>query len=103
MKVTINFLRENNAKQMWHPMGHPNEIDAEPPRILARGDGVHVTDLDGNRMLDAVGGLWNVNLGYSCQLIKDAIARQLAELPYCTTFRGSTHHSVAAAAPGSKR
>jgi putrescine---pyruvate transaminase len=91
MRATTNFLRENNAKQIWHPMGHPREAEAEPPRIMARGEGVHVTDLDGNRVLDAVGGLWNVNLGYSCQPIKDAISRQLADLPYCTTFRGSTH------------
>ncbi|MGH7074310.1 MAG: aminotransferase class III-fold pyridoxal phosphate-dependent enzyme, partial [Stellaceae bacterium] len=91
MKANTNFLRENNAKQIWHPMAHPNEMEEDPPRIMTRGDGVHVVDLDGNRVLDAVGGLWNVNLGYSCQPIKDAIARQLAERPYCTTFRGSTH------------
>jgi len=91
MRVTTNFLRENNAKQIWHPMSHPNDMEADPPRVITRGEGVHVVDMDGNRLLDAVGGLWNVNLGYSCQPIKDAIARQLAELPYCTTFRGTTH------------
>jgi adenosylmethionine-8-amino-7-oxononanoate aminotransferase len=91
MTAAANFLKENNAKQIWHPMGHPNEMESDPPRILTSAEGVHVTDLDGHRLLDAVGGLWNVNLGYSCQPIKDAIARQLAELPYCTTFRGTSH------------
>jgi putrescine---pyruvate transaminase len=38
-KVTSNFLRENNARQVWHPMAHPNEMDATPPRIIVSGNG----------------------------------------------------------------
>ena len=90
-KATSNFLRENNARQVWHPMAHPNEMEANPPRIIVSGDGCYVTDIDGKRVVDAVGGLWNVNLGYSNQAIKDAIAEQLAELPYYSAFRGSTN------------
>ena len=90
-KATSNFLRENNARQVWHPMAHPNEMEASPPRIIVSADGCHVTDIDGNRVIDAVGGLWNVNLGYSNAAIKEAIAAQLAELPYYPAFRGTTH------------
>jgi putrescine---pyruvate transaminase len=90
-KATSNFLRENNARQVWHPMAHPNEMEGSPPRIIVSGDGVYVTDIDGNRVIDAVGGLWNVNLGYSNEAIKQAIAEQLAELPYYPAFRGTTH------------
>jgi adenosylmethionine-8-amino-7-oxononanoate aminotransferase len=90
-KATSNFLRENNARQVWHPMAHPNEMEASPPRIIVSAEGCHVTDIDGNRVIDAVGGLWNVNLGYSNAAIKEAIAAQLAELPYYPAFRGTTH------------
>jgi adenosylmethionine-8-amino-7-oxononanoate aminotransferase len=86
-----NFLRENNAKQVWHPMAHPNEMEGTPPRIIVKGEGCRVTDIDGHPVVDAVGGLWNVNLGYSCDPIKEAIARQLAELPYYSAFRGTTN------------
>jgi len=79
MNYSSNFLREHNARQVWHPMAHPAEM------------GVCITDLDGKRVIDAVGGLWNVNLGYSCEPIKQAIARQLAELPYYSAFRGTTN------------
>jgi adenosylmethionine-8-amino-7-oxononanoate aminotransferase len=85
-----NFLIENNAKPIWHPMAHPAEMRAQPPRIIMKGDGVHVTDIDGRRVLDAVGGLWNVNLGYSCDPIKQAIANQLDALPYYSGFRGTS-------------
>jgi adenosylmethionine-8-amino-7-oxononanoate aminotransferase len=90
-KATSNFLRENNARQVWHPMAHPNEMDGSPPRIIVTGEGSHVIDIDGRRVVDAVGGLWNVNLGYSNQAIKQAIVEQLAELPYYSAFRGTTH------------
>ena len=90
-KASSNFLHENNARQLWHPMADPNEMEASPPRIIVSGQGSYVTDVDGHRVVDAVGGLWNVNLGYSNRAIKDAIASQLDELPYYSAFRGVTH------------
>lgn len=84
-----NFLKENNARHMWHPMAHPAEMRANPPKIITAAEGVTLTDVDGHRSLDAVGGLWNVNLGYSCDPIKTAIARQLDQLAYYSAFRGT--------------
>ncbi len=84
------FLIEHNARPLWHPMAHPAEMRADPPKVIMRGEGVDVTDIDGHRVLDAVGGLWNVNLGYSCEPIKRAIADQLATLPYYSGFRGTS-------------
>lgn len=86
----LNFLKENNARPIWHPMAHPAEMRATPPKIIVNGEGASVTDIDGRTVLDAVGGLWNVNLGYSCDPIKQAIARQLDALPYYSSFRGTT-------------
>ena len=89
-----NFLKEMNARQIWHPMAHPAEMIESPPIIITGGRGVHVTDIDGREVLDAVGGLWNVNLGYSCDPVKAAIADQLDTLPYYSTFRGTTNDKV---------
>ena len=86
-----NFIIENNARHLWHPMAHPAEMQANPPRIINSGEGVEIVDIQGNKVLDAVGGLWNVNLGYSCEPVKKAIRDQLDELPYYSTFRGTTN------------
>jgi adenosylmethionine-8-amino-7-oxononanoate aminotransferase len=85
-----NFLIENNARHMWHPMAHPAEMQANPPHIVQAAKGVEVTDVEGKTLLDAVGGLWNVNLGYSCEPVKQAIRDQLDALPYYSTFRGTS-------------
>ncbi|QCL97674.1 aspartate aminotransferase family protein [Agrobacterium tumefaciens] len=85
-----NFLMENNARHLWHPMAHPAEMRKHPPRIVAAADGVEIVDVHGQRLLDGVGGLWNVNLGYSCDPVKQAIREQLEDLPYYSAFRGTT-------------
>ena len=73
----------------WQPMTSPTATRQNPPKIITAAEGVEITDIDGHRSLDAVGGLWNVNLGYSCQPIKDAISEQLQVLPYYSSFAGS--------------
>ena len=89
-----NFLKAHNAKHIWHPMAHPAEMQAQPPAIITAGEGCKIRDVDGAQLIDAVGGLWNVNLGYSCEPVKRAIAEQLNELPYYSTFRGTTNDKV---------
>lgn len=89
-----NFLKERNARAIWHPMAHPADSIANPPDIIVEGDGVTITDVDGHKTVDAVGGLWNVNLGFSCQPVKDAIAAQLDKLPYYSIFRGTSNDQV---------
>ena len=90
----INFLKENNARHMFHPMAHPADSLANPPKIIIGARGVKITDVDGKETIDAVGGLWNVNLGYSCEPVKEAIAQQLDALPYYSTFRGTSNDAV---------
>ncbi|MEM7683411.1 MAG: aminotransferase class III-fold pyridoxal phosphate-dependent enzyme [Pseudomonadota bacterium] len=86
-----NFLKENNARHMWHPMGHPGKLQKDVPVIITGAEGCHITDIDGHRTIDGVGGLWNVNLGYSCDPIKAAIREQLKTLPYYSAFAGTSN------------
>lgn len=93
MKDT-NFLKANNARSLWHPMTAPADSLANPPAIITGGHGSRITDIDGHSVVDGVGGLWNVNLGYSCEPVKDAIAAQLNALPYYSIFRGTSNDKV---------
>ena len=93
MKDT-NFLKANNARSLWHPMTAPADSLANPPAIITGGHGSRITDIDRHSVVDGVGGLWNVNLGYSCEPVKDAIAAQLNALPYYSIFRGTSNDKV---------
>ena len=86
-----NFLKENNARHMWHPMAHPGAMQETPPRIISSASGSTITDASGQTVVDGVGGLWCVNVGYSCDPIKKAIADQVQVLPYYSAFGGTTN------------
>jgi adenosylmethionine-8-amino-7-oxononanoate aminotransferase len=89
-----NFLKAHNARSLWHPMTAPADSLKSPPAIITGAHGTRIRDIDGHEVVDAVGGLWNVNLGYSCQPVKDAIAAQLDALPYYSIFRGTSNDKV---------
>ena len=91
MDSDSNFLKANNAKHMWHAMAHPAEMREHAPTMITKAEGVRITDVDGHSTIDAVGGLWCTNLGYSVDPIKEAITKQLEVMPYYNTFRGMTN------------
>ncbi|MCF5705819.1 aminotransferase class III-fold pyridoxal phosphate-dependent enzyme [Pseudomonas syringae] len=81
-------------KKFWHPMGSSAPENRSRTLIIASGDGNCITDVEGHRMLDGVGGLWNVNVGHNRASVKAAIAAQLDELAYYQTFDGIAHPRV---------
>ncbi len=89
-----NFLKAHNARSLWHPMTSPSDSVKNAPAIITGAQGTRIRDIDGHEVVDGVGGLWNVNLGYSCQPVKDAIAAQLDALPYYSIFRGTSNDKV---------
>jgi adenosylmethionine-8-amino-7-oxononanoate aminotransferase len=60
--------------------------DAEVP-IIVRGDGCYLEDVKGKRYLDALAGLFSVNIGYGFgDEIGEAAAAQMRELPFYTNW-----------------
>lgn len=57
--------------------------------VMSKGDGIYVVDSDGNRFIDAPGGMWCVNVGHGRREIADAIAEQAMELGYYSPWTGS--------------
>ena len=59
-------------------------------KILVEGNGVIVKDIDGNEYIDALAGLWLVNVGHGRQEIGDAMARQAGTLAYASSTQATT-------------
>jgi adenosylmethionine-8-amino-7-oxononanoate aminotransferase len=60
--------------------------DAEIP-VIVRGDGCYLEDSKGNRYLDALAGLFAVNIGYGFgEEMGEAAAAQMRELPFYTNW-----------------
>ena len=54
--------------------------------IMEHAGGSYLTDIEGNRYLDAVGGLWCTNIGQGREEMADAIAAQVKKLAYASPF-----------------
>jgi putrescine aminotransferase len=55
-------------------------------RIITHAKGSTIHDGDGHAILDAMAGLWCVNVGYGRPELVEVAARQMAELPFYNTF-----------------
>ena len=61
-----------------------------PQRVLVRGEGAYVWDVDGNRYLDLLGGIAVNALGHAHPAILDAVTTQLGTLGHVSNFFTST-------------
>lgn len=71
---TPSSLAGKDEKYVWHAM-KPYNPDAT--MIIDKAEGVWLTDVNGNRYLDAMAGLWCVNVGYGREEIAKAVYDQL--------------------------
>ena len=84
-------LQAIDAAHHMHPFTANGGLANKGARIITRAKGVTLTDSEGNEILDAMAGLWCVNIGYGRDELADAAARQIRELPYYNTFFQTTH------------
>ena len=79
---------EKDKKQLhptYHPKTHAN------PLVVERGEGVWLYTTDGQKILDAMAGLWNVNAGYGREELAQAAYDQMKELAFTSNFSGMTN------------
>ena len=84
-------LQALDAAHHMHPFSANAELAEHGARVITRADGVTLTDSDGEQILDAMAGLWCVNIGYGRDELAEVAYRQMKELPYYNTFFMSTH------------
>jgi putrescine aminotransferase len=92
-------LRQLDAAHHLHPFTDTKALAVEGTRVIVKAEGCWLIDSDGNRILDAMAGLWCVNVGYGRERLVEAAARQMRELPYYNTFfKSATPPSIELAA-----
>lgn len=84
-------LQALDVAHHMHPFTMQNGLQINGARVITRGEGAWLTDSEGERILDAMAGLWCVNIGYGRNELADVAARQMRELPYYNTFFHTTH------------
>ena len=83
--------QELDKEHHLHPFTDHKELHKKRSRIITRADGVYIYDVDGNKLLDGMSGLWCVNAGYGRDELIDAATQQMRELPYYNNFFQCSH------------
>jgi taurine-pyruvate aminotransferase len=75
-------LSKLDLESLWHPLLQHRGMEVRMPRQVVSGEGVFITDSNGERLLDGVSGLWCVNVGYGREELADVAREQMLRLPY---------------------
>lgn len=87
-------LQALDAAHHIHPFSAQAALAEKGTLVIRQADGIWLTDSDGRPILDAMAGLWCVNIGYGRHELADAAARQMRELPYYNAFFQTSHVPV---------
>ena len=82
-------LLQKDQAHMIHPLHHSAAHGAG--KVWMKGEGSYLFDADGNRFIDGLSCLWNVNAGHGRQELADAAARQMREMAFCSSYAGSSN------------
>ncbi len=75
-----------DAAHYLHPFTDFKGLADKGSRVITHADNIYLWDSEGKKILDAMSGLWCVNVGYGRQELVDAATRQLKELPFYNSF-----------------
>lgn len=99
-------LQALDAAHHLHPFTDGNSLNMAGARVITGAKGMTLIDSEGNEILDAMAGLWCVNVGYGREELVEAAAQQMGRLPYYNTFFQTTHapaanlaHKISSLAP----
>jgi adenosylmethionine-8-amino-7-oxononanoate aminotransferase len=85
--ATQRDLQQLAKEHLWMHFTRMGGYTTADVPIIVRGDGCYLEDANGKRYLDALAGLFSVNIGYSFgEEIGQAALEQMRELPFYTNW-----------------
>jgi putrescine---pyruvate transaminase len=75
-----------DAAHFLHPFTDFQALARQGSRVIESAEGIWLRDTEGRRILDAMSGLWCVNVGYGRRELIDAATAQLQQLPFYNAF-----------------
>jgi adenosylmethionine-8-amino-7-oxononanoate aminotransferase len=84
---TTPDLQKAAREHLWLHFTRMSAYEGADVPIIVRGDGCYLEDANGKRYLDALAGLFSVNVGYGYgEEMGEAAAAQMRELPFYTNW-----------------
>lgn len=89
-----NSPEARDAASIIHPLTNLKTHLEQGPVVIAKGEGVWVTDIHGKKYIEGMSGLWCISLGYGQERLVAAAAEQMRRLPYYHLTNHKSHSPV---------
>jgi len=89
--IDTRAIQQLDSAHFLHPFTDHGALGARGARVMVKGDGIYLWDSDGHKIVDAMSGLWCVNIGYGRTSMADAVYKQMQALPFYNSFFNTTN------------
>jgi putrescine aminotransferase len=89
--VDTKHIQALDSAHFLHPFTDFKDLNSRGARVMTKAENIYVWDSEGKKVLDAMSGLWCVNVGYGRKELADAAYSQMMELPYYNSFFQTTN------------
>ncbi len=85
-------LTELDKRHFIHPTSSIQQQQKDGAKvIMEKGEGIYLTDTNGNVYMDAMSSLWNVNIGHGREELAEVASDQLKKLAFSSAFSTFSH------------
>src|SRR5215831_10088537 len=84
--IDADHVLRADREHLIHPLHHP--VDHARALLIVRGEGADIIDSNGRRYLDALSGLWNVNVGHGREELARVAMDQMGTLAFNNSYVG---------------
>ncbi|MDH6234048.1 4-aminobutyrate--pyruvate transaminase [Mesorhizobium soli] len=91
MDAQPNSPEARDIRYHLHSYTNARKHQEAGPMIIEKGEGIYVEDINGNRYIEAMAGLWSVAVGFSEPRLVEAATRQMSKLPFYHNFTHKGH------------
>ncbi len=81
MTIQPNSIEARDKAYQLHSYTNARALERDGSLVIDRGEGIYVYDVNGNKYIEGMAGLWSVGVGFGESRLVEAAARQMAKLP----------------------
>jgi putrescine aminotransferase len=89
--LSTQEIQALDSAHFIHPFTDHGDLATRGARVIVKSEGIYVWDSEGAKLLDAMSGLWCVNVGYGRKALAQAAFDQMMTLPFYNSFFQTTN------------
>ena len=90
----MKSLGKDDKQFVWHPYTQMKDWMQQNNKVIVKGEGFYLIDVDGNRYLDGIASMWCNVWGHGQNVVTDAMVDQIRTLQHSTLFGLANEPSV---------